>query len=97
MKFDGFWACMDTPEDFCGPLNLGHPGESSIRQLADLVVEMTGSKSEIVNKLLPYDDPKQRCPDISLAKKELKWSPSIEMQAGLAQTIPYFEELLRKA
>jgi len=88
---------MDTPKDFCGPLNLGHPGEFSIRELADLVVEMTGSKSEIVNRSLPHDDPRQRCPDISLAKKELKWSPSIELQEGLAKTIPYFEELLRKA
>jgi len=88
---------MDTPEDFYGPVNLGHPYEFSIRELADLVVEMTGSKSEIVNKSLPRDDPTQRCPDISLAKKELKWSPSIELKEGLAKTIPYFEELLRKA
>jgi len=88
---------MDTPEDFYGPVNLGHPYEFTIRELADLVVEMTGSKSEIVNKSLPRDDPTQRCPDISLAKKELKWSPSIELKEGLAKTIPYFEELLRKA
>ena len=88
---------MDTPEDFYGPLNLGHPEEFSIRELADLVVEMTGSKSKIVRKTLPRDDPRQRCPDISLAKKELKWSPSIELREGLAKTIPHFEELLRKA
>jgi len=88
---------MDTADDFFGPINLGNPNEFTIGGLAELVTEMTGSKSEIIYGPLPKDDPRQRCPDISLAKKELKWSPTIELREGLAQTISYFEELLRKA
>ncbi len=88
---------MDTPDDFFGPINLGNPLEFSIGELAELVLEMTGSKSEIIHEPLPDDDPKQRCPDISLAKKVLQWSPAIELREGLARTIPYFDELLRKA
>ena len=87
---------MDTADQFFGPVNLGNPNEFSIGELADLVVELTGSKSEIIYEPLPCDDPKRRCPDISLAKKELQWSPEVELREGLAQTIPYFEELLRK-
>lgn len=87
---------MDTADDFFGPINLGNPNEFSISELAELVVEMTGSKSKITYKPLPNDDPRQRCPDISLAKKELQWSPSVELREGLAQTIPYFDKLLRK-
>ena len=88
---------MDTADDFFGPINLGNPHEFSIGELAELVLEMTGSKSEIIHEPLPDDDPKQRCPDISLAKKVLQWSPAIELREGLARTIPYFDELLRKA
>jgi UDP-glucuronate decarboxylase len=87
---------MDTADDFFGPINLGNPNEFTIGGLAELVTEMTGSKSEIIYGPLPKDDPRQRCPDISLAKKELKWSPTIELREGLAQTISYFEELLCK-
>jgi UDP-glucuronate decarboxylase len=87
---------MDTADDFFGPINLGNPNEFSISELAELVVELTGSTSKIIYEPLPNDDPRQRCPDISLAKKELQWSPAVELREGLAQTIPYFEELLRK-
>ena len=85
---------MDTPDDFTGPVNIGNPHEFTIAELAALVVELTGSKSGIDYRPLPDDDPKQRCPDISLAKKTMKWSPTIELREGLSRTIPYFQKLL---
>jgi UDP-glucuronate decarboxylase len=91
---EAFVRFMDAPDSLTGPVNLGNPVEFTIVELAQLVIELTGSKSQIEHRPLPSDDPKQRCPDISLAKKHLKWSPEIELREGLSRTIPYFEKLL---
>lgn len=87
---------MDTPDEVTGPLNLGNPSEFSILELAQLVIELSHSKSKIIYHPLPADDPKQRCPDITKAKQLLNWQPTIPLKAGLEQTIAYFEELLSK-
>jgi UDP-glucuronate decarboxylase len=92
---DGLIRLMGTPDDVTGPVNLGNPSEFPIRQLAESVIALTGSSSKIVYRPLPEDDPKQRCPDISLAKKLLAWEPRVELQDGLMKTIEYFEQLLR--
>jgi UDP-glucuronate decarboxylase len=81
---------MDTRDDFPGPVNLGNPGEFTILELAKMVLELTGSKSELVYKPLPQDDPMQRKPDITLAGRELGWNPTIALQDGLKRTIDYF-------
>ena len=81
-------------KNFPGPVNLGNPVEISIMQLAKEITEMIGSKSKIINKELPIDDPKQRCPDIDLAKKELGWNPKFHREEGLKKTIEYFVKLL---
>lgn len=86
---------MNSPEDFVGPMNMGNPGEFTIRQLAELVVEMTGSRSKIVYEPLPSDDPRQRRPDITLARTMLDWEPKIDLKDGLTKTIRYFDELLK--
>lgn len=88
---------MAAPEDFVGPMNMGNPGEFTIRQLAEQVVDMTGSRSKIVYEALPSDDPKQRRPDISLARKMLDWEPQIALKEGLTKTIAYFDALLKSA
>jgi UDP-glucuronate decarboxylase len=80
---------------FPGPINLGNPREFTIRELAELVIELTGSKSKLVFRPLPADDPKQRQPDISLARKLLDWEPSIPLEAGLKRTIDHFDSVLR--
>ncbi len=85
---------METGDDFTGPVNLGNPAEISILELAHKVIELTGSKSKIVFRPLPCDDPVQRQPDISLAKKVLKWQPKINLDEGLMKTIQYFREIL---
>jgi UDP-glucuronate decarboxylase len=90
---DGAWRLMNT-EDFTGPVNIGNPNEFTIRELADLVVCLTGSRSEIVHRPLPQDDPIQRQPDISLAREKLGWEPRVPLRDGLAPTIEYFERLL---
>ena len=87
---------MMEKTNFCGPINLGNPSEISVKQLASEIIEITGSKSNLVHKDLPLDDPQQRCPDISLAKKELKWHPKYDRNQGLKKTIEYFENILRK-
>jgi UDP-glucuronate decarboxylase len=87
---------METPDDVTGPVNLGNPVEFTIRQLAELVIEYTGSSSKIVFHLLPQDDPKQRCPDIGLAKSVLGWQPQVQLREGLKKTIDYFDQLLRE-
>jgi UDP-glucuronate decarboxylase len=76
-------------------VNLGNPVEFTIRQLAESVITLTGSSSKIVHRPLPEDDPKQRCPDIGLAKELLAWEPGVQLQDGLMKTIEYFEQLLR--
>lgn len=81
---------MASPEDFIGPMNMGNPGEFTIRQLAEMVVELTGSKSKIICEPLPHDDPKQRRPDISLAKEKLGWEPKVALREGLVKTVEYF-------
>jgi UDP-glucuronate decarboxylase len=84
---------MNGPAGFHGPVNLGNPNEMTIRQLADAVIRLTGSKSKLVTKPLPADDPTQRQPDITLAKAKLNWQPKVELDAGLAKTIAYFKSI----
>lgn len=91
---EGFIRLMNTPDEFTGPVNLGNPAEFTILELAQEIISMTGSKSKILFKPLPTDDPTQRCPDITLAKTALAWSPAIKLGDGLARTISYFESLL---
>lgn len=92
---EAFVRLMATPDDFAGPVNLGNPGEFTILELAKTVIEMTGSKSEIVFKPLPSDDPTQRCPDIALAREKLGWEPAVRLREGLVNTIAYFDSLLK--
>jgi UDP-glucuronate decarboxylase len=93
---EGLIRLIETPDDVTGPVNLGNPVEFTIRQLAELVIELTGSSSKVVFNPLPQDDPKQRCPDISLAKSVLGWQPQIQLREGLKRTIDYFDLLLRE-
>jgi UDP-glucuronate decarboxylase len=93
---DGMVRLMETPDDVVGPVNLGNPAEFTIRQLAELVIEITGAASKIVHRPLPLDDPKQRQPDISKAQELLGWRPTVPLREGLSKTIAYFEQLLRK-
>ncbi|MDD6002595.1 MAG: SDR family oxidoreductase [Bacteroidales bacterium] len=86
---------MATPDDFTGPVNIGNPGEFTIKQLAEKIITMTGSRSEIIYKPLPSDDPVRRRPDISLAQKNLNWQPMVNLEQGLAKTIAYFEDYLK--
>jgi UDP-glucuronate decarboxylase len=90
----GFMAIMDTPHDVTGPINIGNPNEFTIKQLAELVVEKTGSSSRIDYLPLPADDPKQRQPDINRAQQALGWSPRVELSEGLDATIDYFRSTL---
>jgi len=86
---------MDTDDDFVGPVNLGNPDEFTMNELADLVIKLTNSSSKIVQKTLPEDDPKQRQPDITLAKKKLAWEPGVMLEEGLNLTIRYFKNVLK--
>jgi UDP-glucuronate decarboxylase len=91
---DGFLKMMSAPDDLCGPVNLGNPAEFTIRELAELVIELSGSKSKIVKaRPLPEDDPLQRQPDISLAKSRLGWEPKIALRDGLRRTIDWFRSI----
>lgn len=85
---------MATSDDFTGPVNTGNPGEFTMLELAQKIIDLTGSKSKIIYMPLPDDDPKQRQPDITLAKEKLGWEPQIKLEEGLLKTIPYFEEVL---
>jgi UDP-glucuronate decarboxylase len=87
----------DTDNDFTGPVNIGNPGEFTILELAEKVIQLTGSKSEIVFMPLPEDDPLQRKPDISLAKEKLNWKPEIHLEDGLLKTIDYFKKLIKSS
>jgi UDP-glucuronate decarboxylase len=87
---DGLMRLMGSGDDFTGPVNIGNPGEFTIRQLAEKVIALTGSKSQLVKKPLPSDDPMQRKPDITLASGKLGWKPSVQLDAGLTRTIDYF-------
>jgi len=93
---EGLIRLMETHDDVTGPVNLGNPVEFTIRQLAELVIELTASSSKLVFRPLPQDDPKQRCPDIGLAKSLLGWQPQVQLREGLTKTIDYFERLLRE-
>jgi UDP-glucuronate decarboxylase len=93
---DGLVRLMNSPDDFTGPVNLGTPYEFTILQLAKLVIKLTGSKSKIVYKTLPPDDPKQRQADITLAKKALQWESTTPLEKGLKKTIQYFKELRKE-
>ena len=92
---EGMVRMMATPEDVTGPVNLGMPQEFTIRELAELTVKLTNSNSKIVYRDLPADDPKQRKPDITLAKKLLDWEPTTPLAVGLQKTIEYFDDLLK--
>ena len=92
---EAFIRFMGTDDEETGPLNLGNPNEFTIRELAELVIEMTGSASKLTSEPLPSDDPRQRQPDISHAKKLLDWEPKTSLQEGLVTTIKYFDELLK--
>lgn len=91
---DGLIRLMRSPADFIGPVNLGNPGEYTIRQLAEEVLRLTGSRSKLTFKPLPSDDPTRRCPDIALAKAQLNWKPTVPLEDGLKETIAYFRVLL---
>jgi len=90
---DGIVRTMNTPNGFTGPINLGNPVEVSIIDLAKLIIDLTGSKSKIVFKPLPEDDPERRMPDITLAKKKLRWKPKVDLEPGLLKTIEYFKDI----
>ena len=91
---DGFVRLMDTPPTVTGPVNLGNPGEFTILELAEKVIDLVGSRSQIVFRPLPEDDPRQRRPEIAYAKEAFGWSPSVDLEHGLRRTIPYFDRLL---
>lgn len=93
---DGFIRLMASDESFTGPVNLGNPVEFTIKELAEKIIEMTGSKSKLSLNPLPQDDPKQRQPSIELAKKELNWEPRIKLEEGLKKTINYFDNLIKE-
>jgi UDP-glucuronate decarboxylase len=90
---EGLIRMMNGPDDFIGPVNLGNPNEFTILELAERVIELTGSKSKIIFKELPADDPLQRQPDISLAREKLDWQPEIQLEKGLKKTIAYFKQI----
>jgi UDP-glucuronate decarboxylase len=91
---EGFVRLMDAPDPLTGPVNLGNPHEVTIRELAETIIGITGSRAKITFRPLPQDDPKQRCPDIGLAKRALDWEPKVELTAGLKRTIDYFKGAL---
>jgi UDP-glucuronate decarboxylase len=88
---DGIIKMMNNPQNFKGPVNLGNPSERTILEFAELIIKLTGSKSKIVFEDLPKDDPTQRCPDLTVAKKELGWEPKIDIKDGILKTIEYFK------
>ena len=93
---DAMIRMMNTPDDVTGPVNIGNPGEFTIRQLAEQIIELTGSRSRIICEPLPADDPKQRRPDIGKARELLHWEPTTPLREGLTRTIEYFDRLLKE-
>ncbi len=91
---EAFVRMMNSPDDFVGPVNMGNPDEFTILELAEMVIKLTNSKSNIIFKPLPQDDPMQRQPDITLAKERLGWQPKIKLEEGLSKTIEYFKEIV---
>ena len=94
---DGLIALMATPGEVTGPINLGNPGEFTMRELAETIIDLTGSSSDLVHRPLPADDPRQRRPDITKARDVLGWAPTVALREGLTRTIAYFDEMLRAA
>jgi UDP-glucuronate decarboxylase len=92
---DGLLKLMNTPPDFSGPVNLGNPGEFTVGELAEKIIDLIGSKSKLSYHPLPDDDPVQRRPDISLARTALDWQPTVSLEDGLKKTISYFKEFIR--
>jgi UDP-glucuronate decarboxylase len=92
---EGFIRMMDTPDSTIGPVNLGNPGEFTMLELAKEIIDLTGSASRIAYRPLPQDDPKQRQPDITLAKSTLGWEPKVKLRDGLTKTIAYFDAQLK--
>jgi UDP-glucuronate decarboxylase len=90
---EGIIRMMNNEQDFIGPVNLGNPDEFTVRQLAELVLELTGSQSKIIHEPLPADDPTRRRPDISLAREKLGWQPTIKLREGLQRTIDWFRSI----
>ena len=90
---NGFIKLMDAPDDVTGPINIGNPGEFTIKQLAEMVIELTGSSSKIINMPLPKDDPTQRKPVITQAQEKLGWEPKVDLREGLTKTIAYFKSI----
>ncbi|MEL6104313.1 MAG: NAD-dependent epimerase/dehydratase family protein, partial [Pseudomonadota bacterium] len=90
----GLISLMDSRDEVIGPINLGNPGEFTIRQLAETVIDLTGAQSQLVHTPLPEDDPRQRQPDIAKAKEHLDWAPTIALREGLSKTIDYFDGVL---
>jgi UDP-glucuronate decarboxylase len=95
-QIDALIRLMNSPDDLTGPINLGSPTETSIIELAQTIIELTGSSSSLEYQELPSDDPRKRCPDISQAKEKLGWKPRVPLKEGLMKTIEYFEELMKK-
>jgi UDP-glucuronate decarboxylase len=93
---EGLVRMMASPQELTGPINMGNPNEITVRELAEIVLRMTGTKSKLVMKPLPQDDPRQRQPDITLAKTQLNWEPKVSLEDGLKKTILYFREALFK-
>jgi len=91
---EGFLKLMAAPNELTGPLNLGNPVETSVAELAEMIIQMTASRSKVTRRPLPVDDPVQRCPDITEAHTRLAWQPNTKLQDGLARTIQYFDKLL---
>jgi UDP-glucuronate decarboxylase len=91
---EGIVRLMDSDDNFPGPLNLGNPNEFTIRQLAELIIELTGSRSKLITRPLPPDDPRQRQPDIRLAVEKIGWAPRVDLSAGLKRTIEYFRSVI---
>jgi UDP-glucuronate decarboxylase len=91
---EGIIRMMNSPDGFIGPVNLGNPTEFTMLELAEIVLKLTESQSKIVYKPLPSDDPRQRKPDITLAKKHLDWEPTIALEEGLKETIDYFKTII---
>ncbi len=92
---NGLIKLMQSPEDFTGPVNLGNPQEYTIVSMAQKIIELTGSSSQLKHQRLPSDDPTQRCPDISLAEERLDWEPRVGLDEGLVRTIAYFKDLIQ--
>ena len=92
---DGLIRLMESPDDFVGPVNLGNPEEITILEAAEKIITLTGSRSVIIFKSLPHDDPKKRRPDITLARETLSWTPKVSLEEGLLKTIKYFDDLLK--